>query len=457
MYLSYINVQQNHSIPKELLKKNLKELYERTFSKMKLPYSFKTKGIEYTIDKVIVCSDNKGCNYKKDGLDGRKIIDKLVVYHDKNNKKLQNDHRSDSKYVTMFVSGSWKLKNGKQNKFDARFFPSLKNKITFGIAEESRGSFNPLVNTTQKTIDDILIPGSKSFFDKLIDDETQKLKAPTVTAIASQGGALFSKMSDVYPDRLQFEIANFHDFMDLLDVKVDTHYNSYEQKNSKQFKKVYFKPFDNTQYKTIGISNWGYVDIKGTKTCGEVQKVFNKFKKAIKEIEHNIVYNPNSVFKQQAPKGGMKQCPKGNPEASKTGGCPEGYVPRPNKSKKVCCYKKKMTKAEALRIKNAFAVANMKIPSELQKTLSEYLVKATVQKKKQPTSKKPVSKFNAKNLNAKQNGTFQYRGKKWNCMTLKKPELQALAESMGTGYLLKKTKKVLCEDIHRRLLYKKAT
>ena len=454
MYLSYINIGQElkHTIPTKNLKQNMKQMYEKTLAQIQLPYSFKSSDVQFTVDKVIVCSDNKGCNYKKDGLEGRTLVDKLVVYRNQEKYQRQNGHKNAKNFVTIYVSGTWNL-DGKTGNFNARIFPSMKNMIRYGVSEPLRSSFNPLINSTQNLIDNVMVKATNGFFEKLLNSE-KKLKpnVPTVTSIAAQGGSIFDSMNNKNKNRLKHAMANFHEIMELIDTKVDTHMNSYEPRNGKQFKKVSFKPFDSSKYKTLTISNWGYTDIKGARTCKEVQDTFNIFKKAIKDhrIESKIVLDTTTVYKPQPPKGGMKQCPKGNPEASATGRCPDGYIPKPNaKSKKVCCYKKKMTKGEAQRIKTAFDNAKMKIPVEIQKTLEKYidLKKPATKKKATPKTKE----LNTKNLKARSNGSFEYRGKKWNCMALKKPELQAIAERMGTGYLLKKTKKVLCEDIHKRL------
>lgn len=455
MYLDYINIghELKHAIPKKNLKQNMKQIYEKTLARIQLPYSFKVNDVQFTVNKVVVCSDNKGCNYKKDGINGRMLVDKLVVYRNQQGMaQLQNGHTNAKNFVTIFVIGTWKI-NNKTSNFNARIFPSMKNKISYGISEDLRPSFNPLMNTTQNLIDSVMVKATSGFFEKLLNSE-KKLKSdiPSVTAISAQGGALFDAMNNKLKNKLRHEMANFHEIMDIIDTKVDTHVNSYEPRNGKQFKKVSFKPLDKTKYNTLTITNWGHIDIKGARTCKQVQDTFNIFKKAIKEhrIESKIILDTTTVYKAQPPKGGRKQCPKGNPEASASGICPDGYIPRPNaKSQKVCCYKKKMTKGEAQRIKNAFDNAKMKIPTELQKTLGKYIdVKKPVTKKKATPKTKEV---NTKNLKAKSNGSFEYRGKKWNCMALKKPELQAIAERMGTGYLLRKTKKVLCEDIHKRL------
>ena len=60
MYLSYINIGQElkHTIPAKNLKQNMKQMYEKTLAKIKLPYSFKSNDVQFTVDKVIVCSDN---------------------------------------------------------------------------------------------------------------------------------------------------------------------------------------------------------------------------------------------------------------------------------------------------------------------------------------------------------------------------------------------------------------
>lgn len=447
MYLSYIRIQQwlLHDVKKNEQRAMLKGLYETYLSGLTLPYTFKFKDSTFTLNRIVVCADNKGCNYKKIKTEGKSLVNKLVLYHDSapSKRKVFNGHVNSKKYVTMFLHGEWEM-NGKIGNFDARVFPSLKNSISLGVPDFR---LNPLKDGTQQMIDAKILPQVRLFFDKLLNpDKKLKSKAPKVTTLAAQGGSLFENM-DESGERLKYQIANFHDVMDILDDKVDTHYNSYEPTNKKQFNKVYFKPHDNKKYKTIGISNWGYVDIKGASDCVDVKRVFHKFKKVIKDnnIEKKIVFDKTVLRKLQRPKGGLKGCPKGNPEATGDGRCPDGYVPRPNKTKSVCCYKKKMTKAEAVRIHKAFYDANMTIPAELKKMLSQY-IDVNAQRNVAKAKDFDIRDFSIRN------GEIIYKGKKWNCMYLSKPQIRDIAKRLNTGFLLKDTKQVLCDDIRLKLL-----
>ena len=168
MYLSYINIGQElkHTIPAKNLKQNMKQMYEKTLAQIQLPYSFKSNDVQFTVDKVVVCSDNKGCNYKKDGLEGRTLVDKLLIYRNQKMQSKQNGHRNAKNFVTIYVSGTWQL-DGKTGNFNARIFPSMKNMIRYGVSEPLRSSFNPLMNSTQKLIDNVMVKASSGFFEKL--------------------------------------------------------------------------------------------------------------------------------------------------------------------------------------------------------------------------------------------------------------------------------------------------
>lgn len=479
MYLSYIRYTHKliHNLdPKNRkgdfmkLKGNLKKVYDTRLATLTFPHAMKTSprsDIEWIIERVIVCKDNKGCNYKKVELNKKDIIDKLVLFHDGSpgGRLLQTGHRNPDNYITVFIHGKWRMNsNATFNNFDIRLFPNMINNVSIGTTEQN---LNPLMSATQGIIDNVITPDIKKLLDGLCNGEKEfQSTTPEVTGIAAQGGHIFENMKD---NRLPHRIVNFGPVMDLIDDKVPSHVNTFEPTNKKQFNKVYFKPLDAKAYKTIGISVWGYTDIKGARKCDEVRKVFNVFKTAIREhgIEKKIMFD-TANFVPLAVKVAAKGCPKGNPEANAKGMCSEGYLPRPNKHGKFCCYKKKLTAAEAFRITQNFEKMQIQMSDELKAFLKvKGPVKGPVAAAKAAAKVCPEGKIlnprtnrcikirgldRANGLPILQNNNgITFRGKKWNCMSLKKPQLQSIAKSLGSGFVVKSTKQILCNDISRLL------
>jgi hypothetical protein len=343
--------------------------------------------------------------------------------------------------------------------------------------------------------------------------------------------------------------------MQVIGDKSKTHFNSYEPTNKKQFPQVTFKPNDKDEYKTLTITNWGYTNIKGAKVCSDVQKVFRAFKTLIREhnIQNMIKFDNQSKRIIPKIKGG---CRKGSTEVNAIGTCPDGFIPRLNKSNKICCIKKELTKSLAFKIIKEFENSKMVIPAGFVnklksltntkvKKIKECLngkvrdpdTKRCVLKQKSPEAPRneyrkyvapgvkwaniennseiktvvknkvcqkgkdmnPVTKrcvkpkANKEKVNKvceegkvlnpitkrcvkpkvnkeKSNKVCEEgkvlnpitkrcvkvkeakpKAKAFNCMTMKKDALQTMARSLGSGLVIKSSKKALCDDIKRLL------
>ena len=441
MFVGFINITHEIKVDDSMTALNKKEMlksaYDVTFKNKKLPLKIG----KFKVENVYVCLDNHGCNYKKLTTSGKSTKDKHVLIHDENGV-ISSKYIDDPKnYITMFINGKAYIDNVESN-FSLRTSPSMKSTMKVGLTKHP---LNPLAVKADLYLKEKVIPEMNNFINKIFNSNNYSTNTKT-SMITAQGGNLFENMTD---NRLPFKMKNFVDIMERIDDKVSSHDMKFEQTNKKQFGKISFKS-DSDDLPTLTISNFGYIDIKGAKTCIQIQNVFRIFKTAIKanSIQRYIQYDENHPRVASKTKSNlfMKGCPKNNPEAI-DGICPSGYLPRPNKNKKICCYKKKLSKTTAKEIVFSFKQSNMEIPKKLKEILKPFL---------------NTTKISSMKLNEDSNdvvlkkGKIHYLNKVVNCNIASKSLLKTIASKLNSGYVMKGTKNELCKDILRLLKEKQA-
>ena len=282
---------------------------------------------------------------------------------------------------------------------------------------------------SQSLVFDVLKTCSQCFAKLINLKQEYTNKIVTVT---TQGGHLFKNMID---DRLEYKMSNFIFVMQTIDKYVQSHDMKYEPGNKKQFPKVSFKSEEPTHC-TLTISNFGYVDTKGANDIFKVVNTFKSFKRAIttNKIYDIINFDKNAKAKNLQKQTKLQGCPKGNPEYN--GSCPDGYIPKVNKNKKLCCYKGKYTKGTLQKLHNEMINKNINIPLNLKNMFNKYEIGASIKANVFPY------------LNGSK---IVYKSKSQNCDRYKKEELKEIGTLVQSGYVLKGKKEELCKDIIKKL------
>jgi len=422
MYIGYLRGQQvfDKTDPKS---KILKELYDNSFKKIKLPYTLDN----LTINEIFICSASQGCNYKKDTYNGKITKTKFVLIRDSNTHIVHDSYINDSsKYVLIMINGSLNYKGNISN-VHIRIPNSLNIGYSLGMSYHTINIQDP--EKSQILVNNVLKSCTKSFAKMANLEQQYNNKIVTIT---TQGGHVFKNMTD---NRLEYKIANFIPVMETINKYVNTHEMKHEPGNKKQFPKVSFKSED-SNHCTLTISNFGYVDTKGANNMYSVMKTFNVFKRAItsNKIYDKIVFDKNAKATNLPKQTKLTGCPKGNPEYN--GSCPDGYIPKVNKNNKLCCYKGKYTKSTMQKLHNNMINKGINIPNTLKNILNKYKINASIK----------ISAF------PYLNGTkVVYKSKSQNCDKYKKEELKEIAKILQSGFVLKGKKEELCVDIIKKL------
>tara|TARA_B110000977_G_scaffold8942_1_gene11853 strand:+ start:1593 stop:2987 length:1395 start_codon:yes stop_codon:yes gene_type:complete len=431
MFLSYLNYQLNAypgtppRKPQKIidLKTVFKSITMETF-----PYTYKN----VRFDSVELCSNSKGCNPKKEG--GK--MDYLVAMKDtKNNIKtaLYND---DEKAVLLNVRGKYKIGDTMCTLY-LRIPKSAAIGVRLGMSEQIKIKMDGNADTQ---IDELRKELTKQIFEAL--KAVPNLRSSKLNGMAVHGLNLHNPLTGNRPPQ---RIQNFLEFLRALDREFDTHSLDYDKKNGKQVVRGNFKPDVHGIAPTIGITGWTMVDFVGGRSVAQTITLKNKLVEAFNKTSLLIKYTTDAKQPKTHGKATMREkgCPGNVPPANKEGNCPSDmYIPLPNKYKSLCCYKKKLSKTTAQDALKKYTEAQMKVPQTLQNRINA--LRLVPQKPKEISSVKR-RKSAPGVVYIQTTGEYLYKDKRFDCMLLAKPYLEAIAILMKLNP--KGFKKDLCSKI----------
>jgi hypothetical protein len=190
------------------------------------------------------------------------------------------------------------------------------------------------------------------------------------------------------------------------------------------------------------------VDFVGGRSVKEIIRLKHELMASFAKARTMIVYSTNAIKPEAHYKSNVlpKGCPKSVSSANANGKCPsDDHIPLPNKHKVLCCYKKKLTKTTAQNVINRYRDAQLPLPSDLEDRINALNTKCT--KSSYVSSVKLKKATPGVIYNSKQRN-FYYKDKKFNCMTMSKPYLEAISLLMKLSP--KGFKKDLCEKILKK-------
>lgn len=424
MYITYVTfvINSNERKMKREPMLNLRRVFEKFASDVKT-----MKNGSLTIDNLEVCSNNRGCTPKKG------LKDYLTAYIDEK-KKVHRSKKAEneSKYVVMFLNGTYRIGNV-ECAVNIRLPPSGVVKVSIGLS-------------TQKEI----------IIDKRGEEGLQKLKRdlqkdilgcipelelvrPTKLVSMNMEGYNIITQSEEKANR---RMINLVLVIERLKDQMKGYKYDYQNREGKTLPRLFLKPEIVGENPTIGITTWGMLGLSGAtsikqikETIETVQKAFNVIKNEIKYDEGNFL-KPKSVKKKEE---NVKTCPRGNPAPNEKGECEQGFIPRPNaKTKSLCCYKQKLTKAMIQTIVNQYSEAKIQIPPKLKNEIEQMgkIKSSSVKYANVPEYNKTKKKWRFKN-------------KTFNCKLLDAERVKSIAKSLGMNPNAKKYQ--LCKKIEEAL------
>jgi hypothetical protein len=437
MFLSYLNYQLN-AYPGIAPRKppvviDLKNLYRHLTSKQ-LPYVSEN----ITFESIELCSNSKGCNPKKEG--GK--MNYLVAMKDSKNNIKTTLYDDETKSVLLNIRGKYKI-GSKMCELYLRIPKSAAIGVRIGMSEQN---IIKIDENGDSKIESLRMKITKQLFDIL--GIVPNLRPSKLNGMAVHGLNLHNPKTGKRPDQ---KIKNFLSFLRLLDSHLEAHSLDYDKKDGKQVARGNFKPDIHGTGPTIGITSWTMVDFVGGKSIAQVINLSKTILNIFNKIKNTINYTTNAKQPKAHGKADLepKGCPANVPPANSNGTCPsDNYIPLPNKHKSICCYKKKLTKTTALNALKKYKNSNMKIPQSLQNRFNTLGI-AVPQKPNKPSSVKLTSIYGVTYNKISKN--FFYKGKKFNCITMPKPDLESISLLMKLNP--KGFKKDLCSKIHKKAQY----
>jgi hypothetical protein len=403
-----------------------------------------SKNGKLVINKVVVASNNKGAQPKST----KGYKDYLVAYINQNAKT----HRlkvaeNSAKYVVMNINATYNI-DGVLCNMDIRVPPSGTIKVSIGLTEQKVVKVNSRGDAALKQLKDEI---AVEIFDilKFID----KVRPTKLVSLNTEGYNLFSTNLEGRPRK---GINNIVNIVSKIASKIPTHEFEDEEREGKKLNKLYIKPTEEHKgiLPTVGISRAANLGTQGGVSIKNIIDIRNVVQAEFDKVKNHINYTEKNVLIKTIKK--TATCPKGNPEPNNNGICHNNMVPLPNpKTKGLCCYKKILSKAIAKGIVKKYNEYKMNLPQDLRNRITKYNVlpktknsasiPRSVSVKSPPSpSKNSLPKYNK----AQKKWTFE--GKKYNCMTLPKHQIQQLAQTMKLNPEGKK--KYLCANIYKELL-----
>ena len=414
--------------PDNSIKVNQDTHLKSTYEKLKADILNGPKGSRSRVTSVEVCSSQAGCSVKKYmNVNNIQRTSKFVAYVDRQGETRSKSANDSKKYVRMVGTGVL-LFNRQIFPFSMRFFRNGNIAVQIGL---SNISIDPLEDYADKFLFSTLMPNIQNMVEGITGMKTTS----SVSLINSDGGSLFGQSGDKLPNAIK----NFMPVMKAIDKAVKTYEINVEPGIGRRFVRATFKTLDEYKQPSMNITSWGYCQIMGAKSCADIKRVFNLFKKSIAQnkILDMVTYDMNKVeVKTIKTKNKVFGCPKGNPKAEK-GMCPSGHHPRPKvskdrKQKTTCCYKGEPAKRHI----KPFLEAGMEIPAQLKK-----FIKAGKEMKKKET------KVNDLRLDG---GQIVYKSKRLNINKLNPiPKGLLINIAKRVGIMLPKAKKT---DLFREIV-----
>ena len=400
MYLSYANFTINKPERKQKNVVNLAEVYRQTASLM-----FPVKHDGLTLMNLQACSNNKGCNPKKQN---GTVADYMIAMKTEDDEIQKNTiYLDDEKYVVLFAKCTFKLGQTEANLnlriqksgiIGARIGLSTQTKITMSSNDDA-------LNKLERKLTDCIF----SMFPMI-----PKLGDTHISAVSVQGYNVFNPKTGLRPNK---RIKNFVSTLRMIDSNLPSHDLDYNQRDGKQIARGNFKPND-SPFITIGVTTWGMVDFLGNGKISDFKETASKLQIAFASVKHKITLNdlskpPVPTKKSSGPV--QRACPKGLPAVNKNGNCPDGRIPVPNKHKSICCYKMKLSQTTASEISSKYHDANIVIPAKLSRQLNKFSSIKT--------------NFNA--VPVLRNNNVFFKGKPFRCAYMSKHEIQRIAIAMN--------------------------
>ena len=312
----------------------------------------------YTLSSIEVCSSQAGCSIKRvNNNNNIKRTSKFVAYKDNFGEVRSKDAENSKKYVRMVISGKIKL-NGVVQNMSIRCFKNGNMAVQLGLTNQP---YDPIDENTDAKLFSQIIPKLKTMIEEISNIKTNV----SISLINADGGNVFGQTGDKLPNAIK----NFASVMKNIDRVVKTYEVDIDPGIGRRFVRVTFKSVDEgAGLPSLSLTNWGYCQIMGGKSCESIRHTFKLFKRSIANnlIKNSITYDMNKVqMKTIKTKNKEFGCPKSNPKPIE-GKCPLGHHPRPKiskdrKKKTICCYKGELAKRHI----KPFINAGMNIPSQL--------------------------------------------------------------------------------------------
>jgi hypothetical protein len=408
MYIGYVNFILNAKESKE--KTNVYSLKNAYTYLDTLSFPI-TQG-NLTINKIEVCSNSRGCSIKTPHSQTNYLV--RLKDESTNGKSYTNVH--DGKYVLINMRGVYKLGSHELTVF-LRVPRSGVIGVRVGLSKQDSIKItnnNSSLTTLGKSLE-------KDIF-KMFNGKINKTRPFSLANMAIFGLNVFNPTTGNRPPQ---RIDDFADFVELLEMNLESHTTYYSPSNGKAVVRANFKPKSKNGV-SFGITQWGMVDMTGVKSLNSARNLKKDLLKAFDSIKGSIEFNNETPPPKSSKQTG---CTTRNPSPP----CNPSYIPLPNKKKQICCYKKKMTDK---KIKEQYAKFGVNIPQSLMTSLN---------------LSKPINKIELPYYNSKSR-KIMYKKKPFRsekCNTLSKPELMEMAKAIGANP--GKFKKDICSSIFSKL------
>lgn len=414
MYIGYANYILN---AKESKEKNvvysLKGTYEYLDS-----LSFPLKKGNLMINKIEVCSNNKGCTPKTP----HEKSNYLIRLKDESTNGKTYKNVNDGKYVLMNMKGEYNIDGIKSTIF-LRIPRSGVIGVRIGLSKQESikvtNNSNKLTKLGKEIENDVfkLLNGTQGNF------RPKKMRPFKIANLAIFGLNLFNPTTGNRPEQ---RIYDFGDFVERLQYNLKTHSTNYEPTNSKSVVRANFKPITNDSLPSFGVTQWGMVDMVGVKNLESAVQLKENLLIAFGKLKNNIEFNNNEEIKKPVKRNGG--CPPRNPAPDATGKCPDGHTALPTKKKNICCYKRKMNPKQII---NAYATAGVNMPQYLRNVLQP--PPPVLNNNGNPAKNKKTVVVPYYNSKTKK---FMYKKSEFNmtkCTSFAKPQLITIAKQVGAN------------------------
>jgi hypothetical protein len=436
-YIDYINLIINHNETKVRNPPNVLDL-KNIYSKLKI-----RKYNNITINSIEICSNSMGCTPKKQN--GHHNF--LVKMKNKKVNITTKKANDESNYILLNISGTYNFDGIEQN-IHFRVPRSGTIKVVLGLR-----------NQRYITLDKTNIADREKKLMKDITDETieiidglKKTKPSKIVSISIKGLNVFNPKTGELPEH---KIFNFLFMLRKIDELLPDHEYDFNFRNGKKITRGHFKS-EKRGVPTIGITQWGMTDFMGGSSISQTHKLVKQFINAFNLVKQYVKFDKLSTRPKKQITG---SCRVGQ-NVAVDGKCSDGKYPYPKKDGTICCKTVKMTPRLKKELIQKYVDLNLKLPNSLNintKKSSMKLPNSLNINTKMSSMKLPiVDKSVTFNMKTKK---WYYKSKPLDCMKLRKPDAQSLAQSLQLNPkgFMKDICKIVDDHLYKKQLEKRTS